>query len=470
MEESNVIFSVLMSVYNTSKEMLKNAVDSVLRQEFSQWELIILDNGNLNDDTWSVLEEYNKKDKRIKPIRIEKNVGWPKGASICLEHTSGQYMTFLAADDNLIGDKCFGRLYEEIKKNNNPDIVWVGYTVSNLNGHKQDIILTCVPNYAVLDINNRLDNIFNILGNTYYNSFFHYVRIDLLKEHGIDFYNPFYADCGGITEAMCRAGKMVIVDEPIYNLTYNTSQTKGAFMWDSYKIIFGVQWNSLKGCFLREGYYDKDIYAGLVRVLFNNMMSEISGLCEGVKTRDMLMQPLVKSNIERLIQVEKILENEEYAEMFYYYGREKAAVHIVEIVKVLYERCCEEYGFNVLEEKMNWLHYLLAALNNEASAIEFAQKALMSGHNKYFFGYELMDTQLKQDKLIKEREVQYKLYCIQRMLKMAEFIHDMNTEYVEYSLLSIRADCFDILIDISSKISRPQMLSKRSEIEVRTQI
>lgn len=44
--------------------------------------------------------------------------------------------------------------------------------------------------------------------NVYYNSVMHYVKIDFLKENGIDFYYPFYGDCQGMTEAIVRAEKL----------------------------------------------------------------------------------------------------------------------------------------------------------------------------------------------------------------------------------------------------------------------
>ena len=59
----------------------------------------------------------------------------------------------------------------------------------------------------------------------YYNSFFHFERISFLKENNIDFFEPYYADFEGMTEAMCRAKRMVVVDKALYALTENTSQT-----------------------------------------------------------------------------------------------------------------------------------------------------------------------------------------------------------------------------------------------------
>lgn len=49
----------------------------------------------------------------------------------------------------------------------------------------------------------------------YYSSFFHFISIELLKNNKIDFYEPYYGDYEGVTEAMCRAVKTVAVNKAL---------------------------------------------------------------------------------------------------------------------------------------------------------------------------------------------------------------------------------------------------------------
>ena len=88
--------SVITSTFNRSKR-LKKTIDSVLNQEFKDFELIIVDDCS-TDDTKKVIESYN--DDRIVPIYREENHGHdgkPKNEG--LKIAKGEYITFLDDDD-----------------------------------------------------------------------------------------------------------------------------------------------------------------------------------------------------------------------------------------------------------------------------------------------------------------------------------------------------------------------------------
>ena len=56
--------SVIMSVYNAEK-YLREAVESILNQSYKDFEFIIV-NDCSKDDSWAILKEFEKNDKRIK--------------------------------------------------------------------------------------------------------------------------------------------------------------------------------------------------------------------------------------------------------------------------------------------------------------------------------------------------------------------------------------------------------------------
>lgn len=64
--------TILMCTYNRAKFFLPRAIQSVLKQTYDNWELIINDDGSI-DNTTKVVAEF--KDRRIKYIRSEKNIG-----------------------------------------------------------------------------------------------------------------------------------------------------------------------------------------------------------------------------------------------------------------------------------------------------------------------------------------------------------------------------------------------------------
>lgn len=62
--------SVLMPVYNTPEQFLREAIESILNQTFSNFEFIIIDDGS-TDNSATIIKEYAKHDKRIRYIRKE---------------------------------------------------------------------------------------------------------------------------------------------------------------------------------------------------------------------------------------------------------------------------------------------------------------------------------------------------------------------------------------------------------------
>lgn len=87
--------SVLMPVYN-AEDYLAEAIDSIISQTFTDWELIIGDDGS-TDATESVIKSY--KDSRISFYKNIVNKGHTETKYSLLEKSSGEYIAFLDADD-----------------------------------------------------------------------------------------------------------------------------------------------------------------------------------------------------------------------------------------------------------------------------------------------------------------------------------------------------------------------------------
>lgn len=311
------LFSYMMATYN-DESLFNVAVNSLLSQTFENWELIILDNSDRNPHLWEMIENAMYADKRIRGIKSDRNYGWPKAASICLQYVRGEYTTFLAADDCL----CLNALdkMSKILWKESPDILWVGNLFVEYNAEHVALLGERIPQTKVYNSENRSEAIVEIMRDIYYNSFFHYMRVEFLKKYRIDFFDPYYADCAGMTEAMAKAEKMVSINVPVYCLTTNTSQTQGAYTWDSYRSIFVNQWKSIKGVFERESYKNNEnIYFVVMRV-FLNLLENIRILCLG-HCRDAFMNRIEKTGGEIISQIEDLLCNEDIEEMFRIMGK-----------------------------------------------------------------------------------------------------------------------------------------------------
>ena len=93
----NPKITIGMPVYNSEK-FIKQSIDSILTQTFTDFELIISDNAS-TDSTSNICKNYEKIDKRIKYIRHEKNRGQSFNFTYVLSEAKTKYFVWLAADD-----------------------------------------------------------------------------------------------------------------------------------------------------------------------------------------------------------------------------------------------------------------------------------------------------------------------------------------------------------------------------------
>jgi glycosyltransferase involved in cell wall biosynthesis len=93
-----VTLSVCIPAYNAER-FLAAAVESVLSQDFTDYELIIVDNAS-TDRTPEIIAGFT--DPRIRSFRNASNVGALENHNVCLGHARGSYVQFLCADDVLL--------------------------------------------------------------------------------------------------------------------------------------------------------------------------------------------------------------------------------------------------------------------------------------------------------------------------------------------------------------------------------
>ena len=94
----NPKFSIVIPVYNVAP-YLRECLDSVLAQTFTDWEAICVDDGS-TDGSGAILDEYEAKDKRFRVIH-QKNAGVSAARNAALEVMKGQWFLFLDGDDML---------------------------------------------------------------------------------------------------------------------------------------------------------------------------------------------------------------------------------------------------------------------------------------------------------------------------------------------------------------------------------
>lgn len=109
-------FSIIVPVYNIA-DYLDISINSVLNQGFSDFELILVNDGS-TDDSLQICKKYEQKDKRIKVIDKE-NGGVSSARNYGLDTAKGDYVLFLDGDDFFV-EECLPKL--DHCSNDKPDL------------------------------------------------------------------------------------------------------------------------------------------------------------------------------------------------------------------------------------------------------------------------------------------------------------------------------------------------------------
>ena len=133
--KSHPLVSILLNCYNADQFIFK-AIDSVLRQSYSNWELIIWDDAS-TDNTLKILDKY--KDKRIYIFKNKKNIGLGKSRIQAIKKLKGDLISIIDADDVFHPKK----IYKQVEAFN-----------------KNEKISICSTYTKIFDNNNNLSHIF----------------------------------------------------------------------------------------------------------------------------------------------------------------------------------------------------------------------------------------------------------------------------------------------------------------------
>ena len=136
--------SIIMPVYNVEK-YIRASIDSVLAQTFTNFELIIVDDGS-PDNCPSICDEYALSDKRIKVIH-KKNGGLSSARNAGIEIAQGEYIQFLDSDDTIVPTALQQLI--NIIVNNDVDVVVFAVNIYT-DGNKQ-IVKSGPDNSLIID-------------------------------------------------------------------------------------------------------------------------------------------------------------------------------------------------------------------------------------------------------------------------------------------------------------------------------
>lgn len=189
----NIIVSVIIAVYN-DEEFIKKSVDSILNQTLTEFEFIIVDDGS-TDNTPNILNEFLKKDKRVKII-TQKNSGAASARNTAISCAKGTYIAIQDSDDISSPERLKKQVDQLVNSKDKNLISCTGYNIIDINDE-----VVASHNKIYKDINKNIlkgntsvchpsmmlpTKLLNLVGgyNTFYNKTEDYDLIYRLLENG----------------------------------------------------------------------------------------------------------------------------------------------------------------------------------------------------------------------------------------------------------------------------------------------
>ena len=176
-KSSMPLLTVLMPVYNAEK-FLAESINSILSQTYSNFELLILDDGS-TDNSLKIIKVYAKEDKRIKILVNKTNQGEARCRNILLKNSKTKFIAWMDSDDISLEDRLQTQM-DFLKQNPKIDAVGVQYSAFGSSGN---IPANFTSHFSLSDLEIKTNFIFG------YDFFFpsSLIRIKKIKLHHLFF-------------------------------------------------------------------------------------------------------------------------------------------------------------------------------------------------------------------------------------------------------------------------------------------
>ena len=207
--------SVIVPVYNTEK-YLKNCIDSLLKQNFENYEIIVINDlspGNAEE----IIKSYN--DKKIVYIKNKTNKGIGYNRNLGIKKAKGEYVCFIDSDD-YVKEDFISKMYN-YSKENNLDLCVCDYVNVDEEGNKlKEFNLSdfCITNY---EENNKILCEINLAP---WNKLY---KKDMLVKNKIEFSETLkYEDLSFVALSIKNSKKIGKINEQLnYYTIHNNSET-----------------------------------------------------------------------------------------------------------------------------------------------------------------------------------------------------------------------------------------------------
>jgi glycosyltransferase involved in cell wall biosynthesis len=129
--------TVIIPTYNRA-HLISRAIESVINQTYSNWELLVVDDAS-TDNTEQIVKEYLS-DSRIKYIKATENGGNAVARNLGVNAAKGEYISFVDSDDEYHKEYLFKALHKLESSSNDIYFLWAGTKTVGIDGNEKDIV------------------------------------------------------------------------------------------------------------------------------------------------------------------------------------------------------------------------------------------------------------------------------------------------------------------------------------------
>ncbi|MEG0176111.1 glycosyltransferase [Anaerorhabdus sp.] len=201
--------SIIVPIYNV-EEYLGKCIESCLCQTFTDYELILVNDGS-TDNGLSICHEYEKKDSRIK-VLDKPNGGLSDARNAGMKTAMSPYIYFLDSDDFIeptLIEKCVNKLDET-----NADMVIFDVYQYFMKTNTKEIIKNGYGDSRCVNVGNNPEVLTKVL-NAAWNKMY---KLSLFKDNHIEYpVGYYYEDLGTTYKLMLKANQICFINEPLYD-------------------------------------------------------------------------------------------------------------------------------------------------------------------------------------------------------------------------------------------------------------
>ncbi len=229
--------SVIVPVYQ-GERYIEKCVESVMKQTFSDWELLIV-NDCSTDGTAAICDACAAKDDRIRVFHKKKNAGVSEARNLGLREAKGEYIAFLDADDRF-EFRALETLWS-LREQTGADTVGCAHLNLAPGGAKSVELLLPAGVYDEEGI--RTGIIDRLMGDRLalplFNGFIwrYLFSAEILRSARITFEGAYLEDELFLMEYFCNAKKLAVTEDALYRYFLNPSSVTHKYMKDYMKVF-----------------------------------------------------------------------------------------------------------------------------------------------------------------------------------------------------------------------------------------